>query len=98
MAPALIRSRTKWNLEDFREQEFIDRVSGGSLDLHFSGDGAINLVPLDHARWFAGLVTQLTPEQVRQAFEVAGASPAEVDGFSARLLEKIKELRTAVSS
>ena len=94
----LIRSRTKWNLEDFQEQEFIDRVAAGSVDLHFAGDGAINLVPLDHARWFAGLVGQLTPEQVRAAFEVAGATPAEIDGFATRLLQKIAELKTAVSS
>ncbi|HEY3044425.1 MAG TPA: hypothetical protein VGJ39_10390 [Vicinamibacterales bacterium] len=91
---ALIRRRTKWSLADFTEQPFIDRATKESLDLHFAGDGAIDLVPVEHARWFAGLVTQLTPEQVRQAFEAAGATPAEIDGFSARLLAKIRELST----
>jgi len=95
---ALIRQRTKWNLEDFQEQKFIDRVADGSLDLHYAGDGAINLVPLNHARWFAGLASQLTPEQVRAAFGAAGATPEEVDGFATRLLQKITELKTAVSS
>ena len=73
---------------------FIDRATKESLDLHFAGDGSIDLVPIEHARWFTGLVTQLTPEQVRQAFEAAGATPAEVDGFSAKLLAKIGELAT----
>lgn len=90
----LIRRRNKWRLEDFNAQKFIDRATKESLDLHFAGDGAIDLVPIEHAQWFAGLVTQLTPEQVRQAFEAAGAMPAEVDGFSARLLAKIRELAT----
>ena len=93
---ALVRHRTKWSLEDFRKQKFIDRATKEFLDLHFTGDGAIDLVPMAHARWFAGLVTQLTAEQLRQAFEVAGATPEEVDGFSARLLEKINLLNSAV--
>ena len=93
----LVRRRTKWRLDDFREQAFIDRVTKESLDLHFAGDGTIDLVPIEHARWFTRLVTQLTPAQVRQAFEAAGATPAEVDGFSARLLAKISELATMIS-
>ena len=95
---AIIRQRNKWSLVDFEKQPFIDRVANGSLDLHFAGDGAINLVPLDHARWFAGLATQLTAGQVRVAFEAAGATPSEVDGFCARLLAKIAELERALSS
>jgi hypothetical protein len=95
---ALITRRSKWNLEDFREQKFIDRVSNGMVDLHFAGIGSIDLVPIDHARWFAGLVSQLTDAQLRQAFEAAGATPAEIEGFSDRLREKIVELQRAVSS
>jgi hypothetical protein len=95
---AVVRQRTKWSLEDFKEQAFIDRATKQSLDLHFAGDGAIDLVPIEHARWFANLVTQLTPEQIRRAFEAAGATPAEVDGFSARLLAKIRELATLTAS
>jgi hypothetical protein len=33
---------------------------------------------------------------VRRAFESAGASPQEVEGYSTRLLEKIAELQAAV--
>jgi hypothetical protein len=35
--------------------------------------------------------------QVRQAFESAGATPQEVDGFSARFLEKVRELDAATA-
>jgi hypothetical protein len=88
----LIRRRSKWQLEEFTKQAFIDRATPNALDLHFAGDGAIDVVPMEHARWFAGLVTQLTPDQVYQAFEAAGASPPEADGFSTRLLSKIRDL------
>jgi hypothetical protein len=91
-------SHNKWDLDDFRKQRFIDGVSGGSLKLHYSGrsSGAIKTVPLDHARWFAGIVGQITDNQLRAAFKAAGASESEVTGFAARLREKINELKGAV--
>ena len=87
---------TNWNLHDYEEQRFIDAVHDGRVRLHFRGVLSMPEIPLDHARWFAGLAGQLTPNQVRQAFEAAGATPQEVDGFSARFLEKVRELEAAV--
>lgn len=91
-------SHNKWDLDDFRKEGFIDGVSGGSLKLHYSGrsSSAIKTVPLEHARWFAGIVGQLTDNQLRAAFKSAGASEAEVTGFAARLREKINELKATV--
>jgi hypothetical protein len=37
--------------------------------------------------------TQLTPAQLRSAFETAGATPQEIDGYSKRLAAKIGELQ-----
>lgn len=88
---------TKWNLHDYRQQRFIESVADGHVRLHFRGEISMPDIPLDHARWFAGLVSQLTPNQVRQAFEAAGATPEEADGFSARFLEKVRELEAAVA-
>ena len=91
-------TRNRWDLDDFRTQKFIDGVSGNMLDLHYQGGArSINKVPLDHARWFSGLLSQLTDNQVRRAFEAAEANKSEIDGFSTRIMEKIRELQTAVS-
>jgi hypothetical protein len=91
-------THNKWDLDDFRKQRFIDGISGGMLKLRYSGrsSGAIKTVPLDHARWFAGIVGQLTDNQLRASFKAAGASEAEVTGFAARLREKIDELKVTV--
>jgi hypothetical protein len=90
--------RTTWNLEEFKKQKFIDRVNGKTLYLHYEGGSkSMGEVPLEHARWFAALAAQLTENQVRRAFEAAGATQAEIDGFSSRIMEKIKELQSAVS-
>ena len=88
--------RSKWNLEDFQKEEFIEKVEDGQVDLDYEGYGGINTVPLEHARWFAGLASQLTDAQIRAAFEAAGATEAEVQGFSARIRARIAELQQAV--
>jgi hypothetical protein len=94
-----ISNKSKWVLEHFKEERFIDKVDGGMLHLAHDGfDPNIERVPLDHARWFAGLLSQLTPAQLRRAFEAAGASRAEIDGYSAKLVEKIEQLKAAVGT
>lgn len=90
--------KTKWNLSDYIGEDFIERVHDGKLHLDYEGFESKGLgeVPLEHARWFSSLAAQLTPEQLRRAFEAAGAAPAEVEGFTKRLLSKIAELQKAV--
>src|SRR5262249_24034179 len=70
---------TKWNLHDYQHQRFIDSVHDGRVRLHFRGASAMPDVPLEDARWFAGLVRQLTSRQLQQAFESAGATPGEIE-------------------
>jgi len=94
-----ISNHSKWVLDDFRKEKFIDKVEAGTLHLAHDGfDPDINRVPLAHARWFAGLASQLSSSQLRRAFEAAGAAPAEVDGYTAKLREKIAQLKAAVGS
>ncbi|MGH9410172.1 MAG: hypothetical protein ACRD1V_12040, partial [Vicinamibacterales bacterium] len=71
---------TMWNLHDYQKQRFVEGVKEGRLQLHFRGNAGFRTVPLEHARWFASLVSQLTPTQVRAAFEAADATPQDVDG------------------
>lgn len=91
-------SHTKWDLEDYNRQAFLDGVSGGHVKLHYSGKmgSSLKSVPVEHARWFAGIISQLTDTQIRDAFRAAGAAPNEIEGFSRRLRQKINELKAAV--
>lgn len=89
--------RSKWNLADFQKEEFIEGVADGMIDLDYEGYGGFNKVSIEHARWFAALVSQLTDDQLKAAFQAAGASQAEIDGFAARLRAKIVELQKATS-
>ena len=96
--PRIISGRDRWNLDAYRAEPLLDGVKDGKVILNHDGTASIDPVPIEHARWFANLAAQLTPDQVRRAFEAAGASAAERDGFSARFLEKIRELQQAVGS
>lgn len=90
-------NHSKWQLEHYRNEGFVDQVDSDSVELDFDGlESGMDRIPLDHARWFAGLLGQLTPAQVRQAFEAAGATPEEVKGFSEIVLARIAQLQSAV--
>jgi hypothetical protein len=95
-AKGLFIPNSRWNLEDFGKHEFIDGVTSDRINFHYEGSPRIDLVPVEYARWFSGLASQLTDAQVRRAFEASGAPTAEVDGFSARVIAKIQELQHAV--
>jgi hypothetical protein len=67
---------------DFRD--FMHRVK-----MRWIGKG----IPIADARWVGGLLAQLSPDQIRDAFRAAGYRPAEVEGFTRSLLERIDQLR-----
>jgi hypothetical protein len=87
---------TKWNVRDYQAQRFLDGIHDGRLRLHFRGEVTLPDIPLEHARWFCDLVSQLTPAQIRQAFASAGATPDETTGFAERFEQKVRELAAAV--
>jgi hypothetical protein len=95
---AMFPSRNRWSLRHYEAEEFVEGVDSESVNINHKGDLTINEVPLDHARWFANLASPLTIEQVRRAFEAAGASQAEIDGFSTRVMEKLAELHAALAT
>jgi hypothetical protein len=49
-------------------------------------------IPRSDAKWIGGLLAQLSPDQIRDAFRAAGYSPELVEGFSAVVEERIVEL------
>jgi hypothetical protein len=50
-------------------------------------------IPREDARWIGGELAQLSPDQVRDAFRAAGYEPADVDGFTQVVLDRIEALR-----
>lgn len=49
-------------------------------------------IPRAHVEWIAGLLAQLTPKQIRDAFRAAGYSPEQVEGFASAVEQRIAAL------
>ena len=49
-------------------------------------------IPRADARWIGGLLAQLSPGQIRDAFKAAGYSPDDVEGYARVVEERITEL------
>jgi hypothetical protein len=97
MAGGLGKAPSRWNLAEYRDGKFVNGVVHGKLEFRYPLMGNRHVaVPVDHARWFADLVAQLTPDQVRRAFEASGASLEEVEGFSTEVLRRFREVRAAL--
>jgi len=69
----------------FTPKEFISR-----MDLWWIG----KRIPRPDAKWIGGLLAQLSPSQIRDAFRAAGYSQGEVEGFAAVVEERIAELNS----
>jgi hypothetical protein len=89
---------TRWRVEDYKSEPLTAGRGDGVLRLHYRGQLPIDAVPLEHARWFAELASQLRLEQVAGAFAAAGATPDQARRFATVLLEKIEELTGAVAT
>ncbi len=49
-------------------------------------------IPVDDARWVSQQLSQLTPQQIRDAFRTAGYSPDEVEGYAQAVEARIAAL------
>ena len=67
----------------FTPKEFVSRIRLRWIGKHISRSDA---------KWIGGLLAQLSPEQIRDAFRAAGYSPEQVEGFARVVAERIAEL------
>ena len=93
-----IFSHNKWNVKDYAKQKFIGKVGKKTIDFNYGGvmAGILETMPIDHVKWFAGIVGQLSEKQLQDAFQAAGATDEEVNGFASAVKHRIDELTAAV--
>jgi hypothetical protein len=49
-------------------------------------------IPRSDVKWIASLLSQLSPDQIRDAFRAGGYSPEQVEAYAAAMQERIAEL------
>jgi hypothetical protein len=50
-------------------------------------------IPRSDAEWIGGLLAQLSPDQIRDAFRAAGYTPDQVNAYAAVVGKRIVELK-----
>jgi len=50
-------------------------------------------IPREDAKWIGSLLTQLKPNQIREAFRAAGYSPEEIEAYTQAVISRIQELK-----
>jgi hypothetical protein len=92
-----LQSPIKWNLDEYRKDKLIATADDDAIELNYRAYGTPQTrIPMAHARWFVKMAQDLTPAQVRRAFEAAGTPNAQIDGFVETFMSKLGELKAAV--
>jgi hypothetical protein len=86
---------TKADPDAFDEEPFIERVEGNRVHFAFEGawlePGVLRSITPEDVRWTSRLLSQLTPQQWRDAFRGAGFGNAEASRYITRLQQKVAE-------
>ena len=95
-APILNRfGRSVNKPEHYVKSEFVKGIEeDGNLDMAYKGNfrSLFDDIKPDEGRWLAGLLKQLSDQQIREAFRAANYSPTEVEMLAKAVKSKIREL------
>jgi hypothetical protein len=83
--------------EQYAEARFIKQVRDGMIELDYRGkaDSIIKGVKLEHGRWLADLLVQLSDKQIEDAFRAANYDAEDVKLLAQAFKARIRELDEA---
>ena len=93
-----IVQRGRWDPEAYAAQNelFVTGVEDGLVKWGYQGQRTTDLtydITVDDVRWFYKLAGALSDDQLRAAFRASGATPEEVEHFTAAVRGRIEKLR-----
>ena len=86
--------------EQYAEAKFIRQVREGVIELDYRGkaDTIIKTVKVEHGRWLADLLLQLSDQQIEDAFRAANYEDEDVKLLAQAFKSRIRELDEATKS
>jgi len=86
--------------EHYAESNFVKGVNGGQLEFDYVGkaDHLIKGIPVEHGRWLADLLLQLSDKQIADAFRAANYPAEDVALLSNAFKSRIAQLDRATRS
>jgi hypothetical protein len=87
-------TRSRNDPKGYVKTSFIDKVKDGRVDFHYAGkrNNLFNDITVDDARWMGHWLSQLSDQQIEDAFRAANYNPEEVRLLAGSLRQRIKEL------
>jgi len=89
-------TRSRNNPANYAKSNFFEKVKGDRVVLHFGGKnrGLMKDLTVQDAQWIASLLSQLSDNQIRDAFRAANYSPSQIDLLASEVRERSNELRS----
>jgi hypothetical protein len=87
-------TRSRNNPEKYAKSNFFEKVKGDRVVLHFGGKnrGLMKDIRVDDALWIGRLLSQLSDQQLRDAFRAANYTPGQVNLLASEVRERTNEL------
>jgi hypothetical protein len=87
-------TRSRNNPEKYAKSEFFQKVKGNRVVLHFGGknSGLMKDISVNDAQWIGGLLSQLSDQQLRDAFRAANYRPDQINLLARTVRERTNEL------
>ena len=87
-------TRSRNNPEKYAKSEFFKKVKGDRVVLHFGGknSGLMKDITVHDAQWMGSLLSQLSDQQLRDAFRAANYPPNQINLLARTVRERTNEL------
>jgi len=88
-------TRSRNNPGKYADSEFFKKVKGDRVVLHFGGKnrGLMNDITVQDAQWLSSWLSQLSDQQLRDAFRAANYTPNQINLLARVVRERSNELR-----
>ena len=86
--------------EHYYQSNFIKKVNGGFIEFDYRGkaDFLVKQIKVEHGRWLADLLLQLSDKQIEDAFRAANYEPEDISLLAQAFKSRIGELDQATKS
>ena len=87
-------TRSRNSPPNYAKAKFLEKVKGNRVSIHFGGKnrGLLKNITVQDAEWIASLLSQLSDQQIRDAFRAANYSPQQIDLLASTVRERTDQL------
>jgi len=87
-------TRSRNNPSNYANSKFFEKVKGNRVVLHFGGknSGLMKDITVSDAQWLSSWLSQLSDQQLRDAFRAANYRPDEINLLAREIRERSTEL------